>query len=82
MQIKRSRHKKKPYRAEWLLQKVNLGFEVIIHGKVTKGNAIALLGFVVYPESAPKDWRTILDKQGMTWVESPYITKTLIQMVK
>lgn len=31
--------------------------------------------FVVYPESAPKDWRTILDKQGMTWVESPLHNK-------
>ncbi|WP_369669602.1 replication protein, partial [Enterococcus faecium] len=31
--------------------------------------------FVVYPESAPKDWRAILDKQGITWVESPLHNK-------
>ena len=27
--------------------------------------------FIVYPESAPEDWRTILDDQHIEWVESP-----------
>ncbi len=27
--------------------------------------------FVVYPESAPEQWRTILDETYMRWVESP-----------
>ena len=27
--------------------------------------------FVVYPESAPENWRTILDETFMRWVESP-----------
>lgn len=27
--------------------------------------------FIVYPESAPKDWRSILDETHMRWVESP-----------
>lgn len=27
--------------------------------------------FIVYPESAPKNWRDILDKTHMRWIESP-----------
>ncbi|MEE5905358.1 Rep family protein, partial [Streptococcus pneumoniae] len=27
--------------------------------------------FLVYPESAPENWRTILDETFMRWVESP-----------
>lgn len=27
--------------------------------------------FIVYPESAPKDWRDILDRTHMRWIESP-----------
>lgn len=27
--------------------------------------------FLVYPDSAPKNWRTILDKTHMRWIESP-----------
>lgn len=27
--------------------------------------------FIVYPESAPENWRTILDETFMRWVESP-----------
>lgn len=26
---------------------------------------------VVYPESAPKDWRSVLDEDHMPWIESP-----------
>lgn len=27
--------------------------------------------FVLYPESAPKDWRSVLDDEHIQWVESP-----------
>lgn len=27
--------------------------------------------FIVYPESAPKNWRSILDQTHMKWIESP-----------
>ena len=27
--------------------------------------------FLIYPESAPKNWREILDETHMRWVESP-----------
>ena len=27
--------------------------------------------FLVYPESAPKNWRSILDGTHMRWIESP-----------
>jgi len=27
--------------------------------------------FIVYPESAPKNWREILDKTHLRWIESP-----------
>ena len=27
--------------------------------------------FVIYPESAPKNWRDVLDEQHIQWVESP-----------
>ena len=26
---------------------------------------------VVYPESAPENWKDLLDQQGISWVESP-----------
>lgn len=31
--------------------------------------------FIVYPESAPKNWRDILDKTHMKWIESPLHNK-------
>ena len=31
--------------------------------------------FIVYPESAPKNWREILDETHMRWVESPLHNK-------
>lgn len=27
--------------------------------------------FIVYPESAPEDWRDVLDKTHLRWIESP-----------
>ncbi|MDV8169462.1 replication protein [Streptococcus pneumoniae] len=33
--------------------------------------------FIVYPESAPKNWRDILDETHMRWVESPLHDKDL-----
>lgn len=36
--------------------------------KIVKGRDWA---FIVYPESAPKNWREILDETHMRWVESP-----------
>lgn len=27
--------------------------------------------FIVYPESAPKDWRSIIDEDHVQWIESP-----------
>lgn len=36
--------------------------------KVVKGRDWS---FIVYPESAPKNWRTILDDTHVRWVESP-----------
>ena len=27
--------------------------------------------FIVYPESAPLDWRNILDETHIKWIESP-----------
>ena len=27
--------------------------------------------FIVYPESAPENWRTILDETHLRWIESP-----------
>lgn len=36
--------------------------------KIIKGRDWA---FVVYPESAPENWREILDETRMRWIESP-----------
>ena len=27
--------------------------------------------WIVYPESAPENWRTLLDETGEKWIESP-----------
>src|SRR5699024_1690594 len=27
--------------------------------------------FIVYPESAPENWRTVLDETHLRWIESP-----------
>jgi hypothetical protein len=32
---------------------------------------------IIYPESAPKDWRDVLDNEHMPWVESPLHDKDL-----
>ena len=36
--------------------------------KIVKGRDWS---FIVYPESAPKNWRTILDETFLRWIESP-----------
>ena len=36
--------------------------------KIVKGRDWA---FIVYPESAPSDWRDILNKTHLRWIESP-----------
>ena len=28
--------------------------------------------FIVYPESAPENWREILDETHLRWIESPF----------
>lgn len=33
--------------------------------------------FILYPESAPKDWRGVLDEQHIQWVESPLHNKDI-----
>lgn len=42
---------------------------------MTKDKKEAIKGrdwtFIVYPESAPENWRTILDESHMRWIESP-----------
>ena len=37
---------------------------------------------VVYPESAPENWRDILDDYHIPWVESHFMIKMLILMEK
>lgn len=27
--------------------------------------------WIIYPESAPENWRTLLDEMGEKWIESP-----------
>lgn len=36
-----------------------------------KDNRARTWTFIVYPESAPKNWRDVLDNQHVAWVESP-----------
>ena len=38
--------------------------------KIIKGRDWA---FIVYPESAPENWREILDETHMRWIESPFV---------
>ena len=43
----------------------------------TKDNRIRNWSFIVYPESAPKNWREKLDELHVEWVESPLHDKDL-----
>ncbi|MDN4849175.1 Rep family protein [Ligilactobacillus salivarius] len=36
-----------------------------------KDNRARVWSFIVYPESAPQNWRDVLDKYHLAWVESP-----------
>jgi hypothetical protein len=36
-----------------------------------KGQRTRNWTFIVYPDSAPEEWRTILDKECVPWIESP-----------
>lgn len=42
-----------------------------IKSQHTKDERIRNWTFVIYPESAPKNWRDILDEQHIQWIESP-----------
>lgn len=42
--------------------------------KIIKGRDWA---FIVYPESAPENWREILDETHIRWIESPLHDKDL-----
>ena len=39
--------------------------------KLEKNHPVRNWSWVVYPESAPENWRTLLDETGEKWIESP-----------
>lgn len=40
-------------------------------GKKTRDERVRNWGFIVYPDSAPENWRDLLDDLHVEWVESP-----------
>ena len=36
--------------------------------------------WIIYPESAPENWRTILDESGEKWIESPLHDKDINEL--
>ena len=45
--------------------------------KLEKNDPVRNWSWVVYPESAPENWRTLLDETGEKWIESPLHDKDI-----
>ena len=43
----------------------------MVENDIQKDTRARNWSWIVYPESAPENWRTLLDEMGEKWIESP-----------